>query len=152
MRPTLQKRGVQFPSVRWVSRLLSNAWTGSPSNWENWLKCFLALPKKLRRIVNLKDDVLYGSKHRIITFQPSQTWVNWCFDWAGNDVPQNQKLRLYDEAGNYNSNSNSEQLSIKPCRFPFRTLFSTTVANSFYFQLSIIIPIISLHNSTSPLK
>lgn len=108
-------------------RLLSNAWAGSPSRWENWLKCFLTLDRKLRRIVNLKDDVLYGYKHRIITFQQSQTWVNWCFDWARNDVPQNQKLWLYDEAGNYNSNSNSEQLSIKPCRFPlFEHYFSTS--------------------------
>lgn len=124
---------------------------GSQSQRGNWLKCFLTLPRKLRRIVNLKDDVLYGSKRRIITFQPSQTWVNWCFNWAGNNVPQNQKLWLYGEAGNCNSNSDSEQLRLKPCVFPSWTkqhFFLTTVTNSFYFQLSLIITIISLHNTT----
>ncbi len=63
------------------------------------------------------------------------------------------KIWLYDEAGNYNSNSNSKQLSIKPCRFPlFKHYFSGTVANSFNIQLSIIISIIFLCNTTSPLN
>ena len=38
------------------------------------------------------------------------------FDLAGNNVPQNQKSVVNGESGNYNFNSNSEQLSVKPGR------------------------------------
>lgn len=83
----------------------------------------------------MKDDVLYGSKHRIITFQPSQILIELVFRFGRkNDVPQNPKICIFMAKWEITMSIPTLN-SLTDSQFCLQNFFS--ISNQFFFWSAI---------------